>query len=238
MAEYIVRQTDERTYLLAQELKAYTPSKNTWIFAPNIVIGREDLKDVKECEVIVGGKADKEGIALMNSMDIKHFNMLEDENFQRKNARLTAEGVLEIILSHSTKSLYDSDFLVIGFGRCGSAITKLLKDVGAKKVTVASTSSKRQASGIADEVIPAENFDFKPYDVVVNTIPMNIVSDKETLTFKEYAVYIDVASKPALSICFAKYLGIDADVYPALPAKCAPKSAAIAMLDYVLEVTK
>lgn len=238
MAEYIVRQTDERTYLLAQELKRYSPQKNTWIFAPNIVIGVGELNDVKEGEIVVGGKANKEGEALMNSMDIKHFNMLSDDRFQSINARLTAEGVLEIILSHTLTSLSETNFFVIGFGRCGSALTKLLKDVGGRSVTVATTYSKRQASGIADYVLPAENFDFSPYGVVVNTVPQNIISDKEVLTFKEDGIYIDIASKPALSICFAKYLGIDADIYPALPAKCAPKSAANAMLHYILEVTK
>lgn len=238
MAEYIVRQTDERTYLLAQKLKAYTPSKNTWVFAPNIVVGANELADVKEGEIVIGGRADKEGEALMNAMDIRHFNMLSDDRFQAVNARLTAEGVLGIILSHSLSSLTETDFLVIGFGRCGSAITKILKDVGGKSVTVASTYSKRQASGIADEVVAAENFDFSPYGVVVNTVPQSIISDKETLTFREGAIYIDVASKPALSLCFAKYIGVDADIYPALPAKCAPESAANAMLRYVLEVTK
>lgn len=238
MAEYIVKQTDERTFFLAQSLKGISPPKNTWIFAPNLTISAREISEVKEGEIVGGGKADKEADALMNSMDIKHFNMLTDEKFQAENARLTAEGVLSVVLSRSVLGLRDTDFLIIGFGRCGSAITKLLTDVGAKSVTVASTSSRRQASGIADKVIAAEEFDFSPYDVVVNTIPQSMISDKEVLTFKPDAIYIDVASKPALSLCFAKYIGVDADIYPALPAKTAPASAAKAMKRYIEEVIK
>ena len=50
-------------------------------------------------------------------------------------------------------------------------------------------------------------------------------------------VYIDLASTPAADVKMLRTLGLDADVYPALPAKCAPESAALAMKDYILEVT-
>jgi dipicolinate synthase subunit A len=151
---------------------------------------------------------------------------------------LTAEGTLNLILSHSFISLDRLKVLVIGFGRTGAATVSLLKDVGVLSITVATTASSRPALAFCNNVIPATDFNFAPYDVVINTVPQQIIDDKEILTFSPSAVYIDLASKPALSLNFAKYLGLDADIYPALPAKTATISAAEAIADYVKGVLK
>lgn len=237
MADFIIHQTDARMFFLRQEL-GFSPKKNTHIFAPNILLGAKDLEGFNGGEIVIGGRADNEAIALFNSLDIKYFNMLEDEIFQARNARLTAEGTLDIILSHSFVSLDRMKVLVIGFGRTGAAAVKLLRDVGVNTLTVATNSSLRPAMAFADNVIKSSNFDFAPYDIVINTAPQQIIDDKEILTFSSSAIYIDLASKPALSLNFAKYLGVDADIYPALPAKTAPISAGEAIADYVRRVLK
>ena len=237
MADFIIHQTDARMFFLRQELD-FSPQRDTHIFAPNILIGAKDLDHLKGGEVVIGGRADNEAIALFNSLDVRYFNMLEDELFQARNARLTAEGTLDIILSHSFSSLDRISVLVIGFGRTGSAVVRLLNDVGVGKLTVATTASVRPALAFADNVIKSKDFDFAPYDAVINTAPQQIIDDKEVLTFSSNAVYIDLASKPALSLNFAKYLGIDAEIYPALPAKTAPISAGEAIADYVKRVLK
>lgn len=237
MADFIIHQTDARMFFLRQEL-GFSPKKNTHIFAPNILLGAKDLEGFNGGEIVIGGRADNEAIALFNSLDIKYFNMLEDEIFQARNARLTAEGTLDIILSHSFISIDRLKVLVIGFGRTGAAVVKLLRDVGVNTLTVATNSSLRPAMAFADNVIKSSNFDFAPYDIVINTAPQQIIDDKEILTFSSSAIYIDLASKPALSLNFAKYLGVDADIYPALPAKTAPISAGEAIADYVRRVLK
>lgn len=101
---------------------------------------------------------------------------------------------------------------------------------------VVSTSSVRPAHAFAKHVLPMRDFDFEKYDVVINTIPSPVVSDKELMSMKDDCVYIDLASKSAINLDYAKYLGIDADIYPALPAKTCPVSAAKAMFDYIMEV--
>ena len=151
---------------------------------------------------------------------------------------MTAEGTLHVILSHALMALDEMSVLVIGFGRTGAAVARILRQVGVKRLTVATTASLRPAYAFADEVIPVDSFDFAHYDTVINTVPQHIIDDKAVLTFSPSALYIDLATKPALNLCFAKYLGIDAEIYPALPAKTAPLSAARAIKDYVLEVTK
>ena len=218
MADFIIHQTDARMFFLRQEL-GFSPKKNTHIFAPNILLGAKDLEGFNGGEIVIGGRADNEAIALFNSLDIKYFNMLEDEIFQARNARLTAEGTLDIILSHSFVSLDRMKVLVIGFGRTGAAAVKLLRDVGVNTLTVATNSSLRPAMAFADNVIKSSNFDFAPYDIVINTAPQQIIDDKEILTFSSSAIYIDLASKPALSLNFAKYLGNEDLPVPLNPSR-------------------
>lgn len=237
MAEFIIYQTDERMFFLRNEL-GFSAKKRTHIFAPNILLGLGNVAEVGDHEVVIGGKADEEVKAHFNSTDVKYFNMLGDEKFQARNSRLTAEGTLHVILSHALMALDEMSVLVIGFGRTGAAVARILRQVGVKKLTVATTASLRPAYAFADEVIPVGSFDFAHYDTVINTVPQHIIDDKAVLTFSPSALYIDLATKPALNLCFAKYLGIDAEIYPALPAKTAPLSAARAIKDYVLEVTK
>jgi dipicolinate synthase subunit A len=237
MAELVIYQTDERMFFLRNE-PDFAPPTKTHVFAPNVVLCTKNVTDVEDHQVVVGGRADGEVTALFNSMDVKHYNLLEDEVFQASNARLTAEGTVNVILSHSLISFKDMRVLVIGFGRTGSAVVRILKALDTGHLTVATTASVRPALAFADAVVGVNGFDFAPYDVVINTVPSPIISDKEVLTFKDHAIYVDLASKPALNLCFAKYLGIDAEIYPALPAKTAPKSAAKSIADYVRRTLK
>ena len=103
---------------------------------------------------------------------------------------------------------------------------------------VATTSSLRPAYAFANKVLPMRDFDFAPYDIVINTVPLAVVNDADLTSMKKDAVYIDLASKPAVNLEYARYLGVDADIYPALPAKTCPYSAAKAMQEYISEVLK
>lgn len=235
MASFVIHQTDERMFLLAAELSQVFPAVDTHIYAPNIVLSAKHIAEIVTGSNVIGGKADAEATALMNSMDITRFDMSSDEAFLSVNSRLTAEGALVVLLEHSMLSLNDLNALVIGFGRTGAALSRILKDVGVKSLTVASEGAKRPAGAFADKVIDLNEFDFSPYDAVFNTVPKKIIDDKEVLTMKEGTVYIDLASTPGLSLCFAKYIGIDAEIYPALPAKTAPLSAARAIKNYIID---
>ncbi len=162
--------------------------------------------------------------------------MMENEKFQAVNSRLTAEGALNVIGSRSLKSISECQYLVLGFGRTGAACAKLLCLLDTT-LDIATNSSLRPAHAFARHVVSLGNFDFSLYDVVINTVPKPIVSDMDAMTFKQGAIYVDLASSPALNLEYARYLGVDADIYPALPARISPLSAANAMLEYIKEIS-
>lgn len=232
-----VHRTDERMYFLQKLLSGAKFERDVHVFAPNVALDDEKLAEVANGGLVICGKCADVVRNSAKKRGIDVFEMMRDEKFLAVNSRLTAEGALMLMLEHSLLSISDAHVLVMGFGRMGAAVVNLLGKLGVR-MSVATNGSSRPAYAFAQSVIPLENFDFAPYDVIINTVPYPIVKDAELLTMRETAVYIDLASSPAVNLEYAKYLGLDADIYPALPAKVCPLGAAVAMKDYISEVTK
>ena len=236
MANFVVYETDERMFFLKKLLTGLRPLVETHIFAPNLVLSAERLKDVGDGETLVCGRLDEGAEKLAECKNLRVCRILGDEKFQASNARLTAEGALALILDHSMLSLDDMRVLVLGFGRTGAAVVRLMDKLGVS-VDIATTASPRPAGAFAHRVTTASSADLSLYDVIVNTVPDKVISDDRALAMRHDAVYIDLASKPGLNLAMLKNLGLDAEIYPAVPAKCSPESAAAAMKEYILEVT-
>lgn len=230
-----VHQTDERMYYLEKMLRETKCNMPAHVFAPNVVVDVRTLASIEDGALVFLGRTNEEAELLANSRNIAFDAYSNDEKFQSINSRLTAEGTLKIILERSPRGLADVFALVIGFGRTGAAVAKIFSDAGVR-FDVASTSSVRQAYALAQKVVRPQNFDFSPYNVIVNTVPKPIIADKDAMTLQEGTLYIDLASSPAINLEYANYLGADASIYPALPAKVAPYSAAKAIFDYITEV--
>lgn len=233
----IVHQTDERMFYLASMLKGASFERPTHVFAPNVLIEAKTLTAVEDGANVFCGRCLNEAVELANSRDINLYKFGDSEVFQAINSRLTAEGALQIMIEHSQKSIADCYVLVMGFGRTGAAVAKILAKLDIN-FDIATTASARPAHAFAKRILPMKNFDFAPYDIVINTVPSPIVSDKELMSMQSSCVYIDLASQCAINLEYAKYLGIDADIYPALPAKTCPYSASKAMYDFISEVKK
>ncbi len=232
-----IHQTDERMFHLAKMLDKKNFSFPTHVFAPNVVIQPHTLDCVQDGAQVFCGRYEDDAFALANSRDITLSSYQTSEKFQAINSRLTAEGALMVMIEHSKMSIADCNVLILGFGRTGSAMARLLNKLDIA-IDIATTSSLRPAHAFANNILPMRDFEFSPYDVIINTVPAPIVKDAQLMTMRANAVYIDLASKPAINLDYAKYLGIDADLYPALPAKTCPYSAAEAMYKFIMEEKK
>ncbi len=151
------------------------------------------------------------------------------EDFAVRNALPTAEGAIERAMNAYEGTIAGSRSLVVGFGRIGKALTRLLKALGSE-VTVAARSEKDLAEietlGCA-VVVTGEISSVKGFDLVFNTVPF-LIFDRELLSkTDENTLIIDLASLPGgVDMEAASALGIDAQRALSLPGKCAPKTAA------------
>lgn len=121
------------------------------------------------------------------------FDASLDEKFQVANAKISAEGALGYILTHSTKSLADMKIGIVGYGRIGREMLRLCLFFGS---FVRLYTARREVAielgemGIDARLIGDEN-DFTDLDVLVNTTPKRQIEDT---AIPEKIPIIDLAS--------------------------------------------
>jgi len=233
---FVLDECDERMKYLSRMLcDFHSPSAaKCYVFPPNILLTRAAVKELSDGSFLCYGRITDDALPILESKGIKAFCMLCDEEFAAKNAALTAEAALSILIDRPDVGLAGLNVLIVGFGRVGAALANLLCRLNVR-TTIATSASARPARAFSTCVIPLEHIDFSPYNAVVNTAPARIATDQELLSLKAGTLFVELASNPSVNLNFAKYIGVDADIYPALPTKCSPQSAAQIIADFVVE---
>lgn len=171
---------------------------------------------------------DAQTAALLNANGNRVFDYFSDENYVLQNAYLTAEGLVAILITESTRSLYGSNVLITGYGRIGRALARMLLACGAS-VTVCSRSARSKSEAQFDgckhlsfiELQKKNTFDF-----IVNTVPSLVFGEAELKALKKDALLIDAASFPGgVDELCAKTLSVRYLRTPALPSRFSVKTA-------------
>lgn len=163
------------------------------------------------------------------------------EDFMVLNAVPTAEGAIKIILSETNKTIFGSKCLVIGYGRIGKVIARLLKNLGAS-VTVSLRNSRDFSWAKLEnfEIINvSENDKNLNFDFVLNTVPAMVLNYENLKFLNRDALIVDVASAPGgVNKPDAEKLGIRVISALGLPGKHFPKSAGEIITETVLKILK
>lgn len=179
---------------------------------------------------VLAGKATGELNTLCAQLGLPLTDYFLREDFTLRNALLTAEGAIELMLRHSPRSIWGSRVLIYGFGRIGSALARRLTALGAH-VTVAARRPDAQIMA-KDFGCTAMDFTAPPpeADFVLNTVPAPHLKASDF----PGAVCIELASPPYGFE--AETLGSTAILGSALPGKTAPASAAEAIRDTIYNI--
>lgn len=163
-----------------------------------------------------------------------------NESFLVKNSRLTAQGVLRLMLENTDKDLSTLKAAVLGYGRCGKAICKSLRANG---VSTFSVSRKAYSAVLAEndglEAMQYNEFYEKisGFDVIVNTVPYNILGRESMERLTKRNIYIEIASKPyGFNINETDKYNFRYILAESLPGRFTPTSAGINIADTVLEM--
>lgn len=164
------------------------------------------------------------------------------EDLQIKNARITAEGAVMTAMELTDRAILGMSVAVLGYGRIGQYLSRLLVAWGAK-VTVYARRSESLAQAASDgcdtcHISHLSNLT-QGYGVIFNTIPTRLIG-KEILSLMPCdTLMIDLASPP---------FGIDPDAAgemttrcglgvvfaPSLPGRYAPRDAGIVIAQSIL----
>lgn len=156
------------------------------------------------------------------------------------NAIPTAEGAIQIAMEELPITISNSKSVVVGYGRCGKALAKVLKALGSQTVVVA-----RKEADLVDikkiGLIPALYKEMDQYiteaDVIFNTVPALILDQYKLRLIKKDTLIIDIASKPGgIDFPVAEKLNIKAILAPGLPGKVAPKTAGLILAEFLPQI--
>lgn len=201
-----------------------------YIFAPSTVIDKKIADSIVKGGIVFCLDLDDEYQKYFDSIDVKVYKIFDDETLAMQNAYLTAEGTLAYIIENTNISIKNHNILVLGYGRVGKTVTRLLKDNEVNVyVAVRSEKDMAAASVVADYVCNLENAKkHLPYfSAIVNTIPSKVIGMEELSLINKDCFIIDLASKPGgLDHKMAEELGIKTMHALGIPGKIAPKTAA------------
>lgn len=173
-----------------------------------------------EGDLLIGYGIPSEQVEAVAAAGGRVYDAGSDEWFLQRNAELTAECALGILLSSSGgRALGDMSFGIVGYGRIGKRLSRLLLFLGAR-VRVFTTREEVRLElceyGLGAEM-SSPDAELYGLDVLINTAPAVIFN--ENSAFPENMRVIDLASGKN----FPWLDGVES--YPSVPAKMFPTSS-------------
>ena len=168
----------------------------------------------------------------------KLYDYTDDELFTLRNAELTAEGAVELILREYEGAVCGTCILVTGYGRIGKVLSRYLNMMGADVTVAARKASDRdQIAGSGMIAADYHELDFSRYQVIVNTVPAEVIDKEAIAKMREDVFIIDLASIPGgVDLSAAKARELSCIHALSLPGKTAPLTAGIIIKDTIMNL--
>lgn len=195
------------------------------------------FKKMSKNQVFVAGRLSEKIVQLAQVYNVYSADLLEREEMAVLNAIPTAEGAIQIAMEEMPITIHGSNVLIMGYGRIGKVLARMLDALGGNVYVEA-----RKYSDIAwirsCSYKPVFLNDLSKYiqemDMIINTIPHIVLNDEMLKKVKKDSLIIDLASKPGgVDFEKAKELGVKTIWALSLPGKVAPITAAEFIRDTV-----
>ena len=244
--KYFVEMSDERNGLVKKILSdehypAYelvSGSKNisngdALVFSPAKKWDEKLVAELPNGIFLFSGNMPDSFLKQLMAKNITHKNYLRDETFIVKNANLTAEGLLALIIENTKKSIFENSVLILGGGRVGTALAALLWKLNVK--TAICEYNVSRCGGLyvfCGDVIVGEDFVHRldEFDVIVNSIPAAVINQKICDKIPGSTVLLEAASVPCVACESVRFNYVQA---PKLPQKYSAESAAKIMVEFI-----
>lgn len=190
----------------------------------------EIFKNMTSDQVFIAGKISREIFNIAKFNNISTLDFMKREEMAVLNAIPTAEGAVQVAMEEMDITLHGANTMILGFGRIGKILAKMLQGIGANVYV--------EARNYAD-LAWIRNYGYYPIhlqelvdylhqmDVVFNTIPTMILNEEMLLKLSKECLVVDLASSPGgVDFEKSKELGIKTVWALGLPGKVAPLTAA------------
>ncbi len=190
----------------------------------------EVFKCMNKNQLFIAGRISEKIVHLAQVYNVYTVDMLDREEMAVLNAIPTAEGAIQIAMEEMPITLHNSNALILGYGRIGKTLAKMLQGIGASVYVEARKYSDFawiKSYGYKPVSLNELSQTVKNMNVVFNTIPSIVLNNEVLNLVNPDCLIIDLASKPGgVDFEKAKELGIKAIWALSLPGKVAPVTAA------------
>lgn len=206
----------------------------------NKIIARDIFKELDNRHIVFAGKINSIIKKTAQEYDVNIVDYFEREELIVSNTIPTAEGAIQLAMEEMPITLHGSRSLVLGFGRVGKTLSKLLNSLGSE-VTV---EARKHV-----DLAWIKNYGYKPlhinslekvimnFDVIFNTIPHVVLDEELIKKIRKDCLVIDLASKPGgVDFNTAKKQGINVIWALSLPGKVAPITAGNIIIDTIINI--
>lgn len=190
------------------------------------------IKLAKRGALIIGGKLPLPFVLAARDQDLAVVDLLESDDFEIKNAYITAEAALSVAMNSLSKNINGTKIAVTGFGRISKHLCRLLDLLGVSVTVCARRPSDlafAETLGYDTQMIAGERWCDSlvgGYDIIYNTVPSRIFDRSFLESVDKKTLLIELASVPGgFDIAAAQDFSANISWALSLPGKYAPESA-------------
>lgn len=193
--------------------------------------------------LLFGGNFNADLIASARRAGVTAVDYLNLEPFVLRNAYLTAQAALGILLSELPVCLYNAKIALIGFGRISKFLSRMLLMLGTRVTVFARREEDRtMASLLGITPYPTDALCeagiLSPYTAVVNTAPAKLLRPDCICALSPGSLLLELASGSDNLPIPGKNSGVRLLTAHSLPGKCFPRSAGEIVSDTSEEVLR
>lgn len=185
----------------------------------------------------VGGRPGPAIQAAVAAAGGRCYDILADAAFAEANAWPTAEGAVLRAQQLDRQVVGGRPAAVLGYGRCGRALVRLLQGFGCPVTVVARREeARREAAATGAVAVPPARLVevLAAVELVFNTVPALLLGDAELAALRPGALVVDIASHPGgVDWAAARRRGVRAHLELGLPARFFPVTAGRILADCV-----
>lgn len=246
---FVIDTSDSRMYYTLRYIKSkkYTAysldnfdysNKAIFCYSPAKKLTISDIEKIPPESYLLAGKVNGEIHSLIKEKNITYINTLTDEVYAIENAVQTAEASLMLIIRATTKSIYDLNIGILGYGRIGRALSKIFSSLGLTYNVYTKDYYEQAIAHLYKCNVYDLNGDISDCDVIINTIPAKTLAYEQLKTINNSCYILDLASHASIDSCDVNSLGLVYDNALGLPGKYSPQSAGEILGKSILRFTE
>ena len=232
---------DARAAYLGEMLKNHGHSLNgegPWDLAvlsiPRSGLSQENAARFSHGQKIVCGRISEELLGISREKAWRLFPVLDDEAYQKENARLSAEGAVYYAMQQADFAFSGARCLILGYGRIGKALKTILEGLGAHVTVAARREESRREAGRSAISFETLSDALPDTNLLFNTVPSPVLGTELLSKLPHSALLVELASAPyGIDLSAAAQAGLRAWGEWGIPGRYCPQSAASILFDYL-----